>query len=56
MNLERLADLHEGSDAHATQQQNFGAEPLDIFGTPAAGVSNSTREASLKSRASRSFL
>ena len=34
MNLERLADLHKGADAHATQQQNFGAEPLDIFQCP----------------------
>jgi hypothetical protein len=29
--LERLADLHEGADAHATQEQDLGAEPLDIF-------------------------
>jgi hypothetical protein len=29
--LKRLADLHEGPDAHAAQQQDLGAEPLDIF-------------------------
>ena len=25
VNLERLADLHKGADAHSAQQQNFGA-------------------------------
>jgi hypothetical protein len=30
-NLERLADLHDGADAHATKQQDPGAESVDIF-------------------------
>jgi hypothetical protein len=29
--LERLANLQDGADAHATKQQDLGAEPLAIF-------------------------